>query len=72
MLAFCAGGTEDQTWWTTGRGTVASAWSHDLLDRIVYGRQESWQEWPKRVGRVRLAPAGNSSGALADQRSNGA
>ena len=36
-----------ETWWTTGRGTEAMAWSYDLLDRTVYGRQESWEDSPE-------------------------
>lgn len=43
-----------ETWWTTGRGTEAMAWSYALLDRTVYGRQESWEEsptgWPQPFG----------------------
>ena len=43
-----------ETWWTTGRGTEAMAWSYDLLDRTVYGRQESWEDspdgWPQPFG----------------------
>jgi predicted dithiol-disulfide oxidoreductase (DUF899 family) len=43
-----------ETWWTTGRGTEAMAWSYDLLDRAVYGRQESWEDspegWPQPFG----------------------
>jgi predicted dithiol-disulfide oxidoreductase (DUF899 family) len=43
-----------ETWWTTGRGTEAMAWSYHLLDRTVYGRQESWEDspagWPQPFG----------------------
>ena len=43
-----------ETWWTTGRGTEAMGWSYDLLDRTVYGRQESWEDsprgWPQPFG----------------------
>jgi predicted dithiol-disulfide oxidoreductase (DUF899 family) len=43
-----------ETWWTTGRGTEAMAWSYGLLDRTVYGRQESWEDspagWPQPFG----------------------
>ena len=43
-----------ETWWTTGRGTEAMAWSYDLLDRTVYGRQENWEDspegWPQPFG----------------------
>ena len=35
-----------ETWWTTGRGTEAMAWSYALLDRTPYGRQESWEDSP--------------------------
>jgi predicted dithiol-disulfide oxidoreductase (DUF899 family) len=43
-----------ETWWSTGRGTEAMSWSYDLLDRTVYGRQESWEDspegWPQPFG----------------------
>jgi predicted dithiol-disulfide oxidoreductase (DUF899 family) len=43
-----------ETWWTTGRGTEAMSWSYALLDRTVYGRQESWEDspagWPQPFG----------------------
>jgi predicted dithiol-disulfide oxidoreductase (DUF899 family) len=43
-----------ETWWTTGRGTEAMAWSYGLLDRTVYGRQERWEDspagWPQPFG----------------------
>lgn len=43
-----------ETWWTTGRGTEAMAWSYGLLDRTVYGRQESCEDssqgWPQPFG----------------------
>ncbi len=52
-----------ETWWTTGRGTEAMAWSYHLLDRTVYGRQESWElspdGWPRTAdvlgGQFRVA-----------------
>jgi predicted dithiol-disulfide oxidoreductase (DUF899 family) len=44
-----------ETWWTTGRGVEAAfGGSYALLDRTVYGRQETWEEspmgWPQRFG----------------------
>ena len=49
-----AGDDVYETWWATGRGTEAMAWSYDLLDRTVYGRQEMWEHspegWPQRFG----------------------
>jgi predicted dithiol-disulfide oxidoreductase (DUF899 family) len=43
-----------ETYWTTGRGDEAMAPSYALLDRTVYGRQESWEDspagWPQRWG----------------------
>ncbi|WP_432547626.1 DUF899 family protein [Kineococcus sp. SYSU DK004] len=52
-----------ETWWTTGRGTEAMAWSYHLLDRTAYGRQEAWEDsppgWPQpfdvRGGQFRTA-----------------
>jgi predicted dithiol-disulfide oxidoreductase (DUF899 family) len=35
-----------ETYWTTGRGTEASATSYQLLDLTVYGRQETWEQSP--------------------------
>jgi predicted dithiol-disulfide oxidoreductase (DUF899 family) len=41
-----------ETYWTTWRGFEVMAPSYGLLDRTVYGRQESWEDspdgWPKR------------------------
>jgi len=37
-----------ETYWSTGRGTEAMAWSYALLDRTVYGRQETWEDSPER------------------------
>jgi predicted dithiol-disulfide oxidoreductase (DUF899 family) len=43
-----------ETYWSTGRGTEAVAWSYALLDRTVYGRQETWEDspegWPQHFG----------------------
>jgi predicted dithiol-disulfide oxidoreductase (DUF899 family) len=43
-----------ETYWTSGRGNEAMAPSYGLLDRTVYGRQESWEDspegWPQRWG----------------------
>jgi predicted dithiol-disulfide oxidoreductase (DUF899 family) len=43
-----------ETYWTNGRGVEAMSYSYGLLDRTVYGRQESWEDsppgWPKRYG----------------------
>lgn len=42
-----------ETWWATGRGTEALSWSYDVLDRTVYGRQETWEDspagWPQGI-----------------------
>ncbi|WP_459642058.1 DUF899 family protein [Kineococcus sp. NUM-3379] len=47
LAAYLRTGEEvHETWWTTGRGTEAMAWSYGLLDRTVYGRQESWEDSP--------------------------
>ncbi len=41
-----------ETYWATGRGNEVMAPSYGLLDRTVYGRQESWEDspdgWPQR------------------------
>jgi predicted dithiol-disulfide oxidoreductase (DUF899 family) len=41
-----------ETYWTTGRGVEVMAPSYGLLDRTVYGRQETWEDspadWPQR------------------------
>jgi predicted dithiol-disulfide oxidoreductase (DUF899 family) len=43
-----------ETYWTTGRGVEAMDYGNALLDRTVYGRQESWEDspagWPRRWG----------------------
>jgi len=43
-----------ETYWTTGRGNEVMAPSYGLLDRTVYGRQETWEDspegWPQREG----------------------
>jgi predicted dithiol-disulfide oxidoreductase (DUF899 family) len=43
-----------ETYWTTGRGVEAMDYSNALLDRTVYGRQETWEDspvgWPQRWG----------------------
>ena len=43
-----------ETYWSTGRGTEAMAWSYALLDRTVFGRQEIWEDspegWPHDIG----------------------
>ncbi len=43
-----------ETYWTTGRGVEAMDFSNALLDRTIYGRQETWEDsplgWPKRWG----------------------
>jgi predicted dithiol-disulfide oxidoreductase (DUF899 family) len=43
-----------ETWWTTGRGDEAMGSSYALLDRTVYGRQETWEDsppgWPQHWG----------------------
>jgi len=35
-----------ETYWTTSRGVEAGATSYHLLDRTVYGRQETWEDSP--------------------------
>jgi predicted dithiol-disulfide oxidoreductase (DUF899 family) len=44
-----------ETYWTTGRGVEAMDYSWALLDRTIYGRQETWEDspagWPQRWGR---------------------
>jgi hypothetical protein len=35
-----------ETYWTTSRGVEAGASSYHLLDRTVYGRQETWEDSP--------------------------
>jgi predicted dithiol-disulfide oxidoreductase (DUF899 family) len=43
-----------ETYWTTGRGDEAMDNSNSLLDRTIYGRQETWEDspvgWPQRWG----------------------
>ena len=43
-----------ETYWTTGRGVEVMAPSYGLLDRTIYGRQESWEDspegWPRHTG----------------------
>ncbi len=43
-----------ETYWTTGRGNEVMAPTFGLLDRTVYGRQETWEDspagWPQRRG----------------------
>jgi predicted dithiol-disulfide oxidoreductase (DUF899 family) len=60
-----------ETYWSTGRGTEAMAWSYALLDRTVYGRQETWEDspegWPRDVG-----TRGEQFRSLASRRSTGA
>lgn len=36
-----------ETWWTTGRGCEAMGNSYGMLDRTVYGRQETWEDSPE-------------------------
>lgn len=36
-----------ETYWTTGRGNEVMAPSFALLDRTIYGRQESWEDSPE-------------------------
>jgi predicted dithiol-disulfide oxidoreductase (DUF899 family) len=50
-----------ETYWTTGRGVEAMAPGYaGLLDLIVYGRQETWEDspagWPERWGRSTPEP----------------
>jgi predicted dithiol-disulfide oxidoreductase (DUF899 family) len=41
-----------ETYWTNGRGVEVMGPSNGLLDRTVYGRQETWEDspagWPRR------------------------
>ncbi len=41
-----------ETYWTTGRGCEAMGNSYGMLDMMVYGRQETWEDspegWPQR------------------------
>jgi predicted dithiol-disulfide oxidoreductase (DUF899 family) len=43
-----------ETCWTSGRGVEAMDYSNALLDRTIYGRQETWEDspagWPQRWG----------------------
>jgi predicted dithiol-disulfide oxidoreductase (DUF899 family) len=43
-----------ETYWTNGRGVEVMCPSYGLLDRTVYGRQETWEDspagWPQRWG----------------------
>jgi predicted dithiol-disulfide oxidoreductase (DUF899 family) len=45
-----------ETYWTTRRGVEAMGYSYPLMDRTVYGRQESWEDspagWPQPWGGV--------------------
>lgn len=51
-----------ETWWTTARGDEVMAPSYALLDRTVYGRQETWEDspegwpqgWPAGGGQFRV------------------
>ena len=36
-----------ETYWNTGRGTEAVAWSYHLMDLSVFGRQETWEDSPE-------------------------
>jgi predicted dithiol-disulfide oxidoreductase (DUF899 family) len=40
-----------ETYWTNGRGVEVMAPTYGLLDRTVYGRQETWENsspgWPQ-------------------------
>src|SRR5207245_9852374 len=35
-----------ETYWTTIRGIEAMDNNYRLLDLTVYGRQETWEDWP--------------------------
>ncbi len=45
-----------ETYWTTSRGDEVVSTSYGLLDRTVYGRQESWEDspegWPQGWGKL--------------------
>jgi predicted dithiol-disulfide oxidoreductase (DUF899 family) len=36
-----------ETYWTTGRGTEVMAPAYGILDRTIYGRQESFEDSPE-------------------------
>jgi Uncharacterized protein conserved in bacteria len=36
-----------ETYWSTGRGVEAFAWTYGILDRTVFGRQERWEDSPE-------------------------
>jgi predicted dithiol-disulfide oxidoreductase (DUF899 family) len=42
------GDTVFRTWHTNGRGTEQLSYSFALIDLLPYGRQEEWQDSPKR------------------------
>ena len=46
-----------ETYWTTGRGCEIMGNSYGMLDMMVYGRQEQWEDspegWPRREGAMR-------------------
>jgi predicted dithiol-disulfide oxidoreductase (DUF899 family) len=48
-----------ETYWTTRRGAEAMDYSYALMDRTVYGRQESWEDsppgWPQQCTNTRTA-----------------
>jgi len=48
------GGRVFETYWSSGRAAEAWAPSYGLLDIMVYGRQETWEDspegWPQRFG----------------------
>ena len=48
-----------ETYWNTGRGTEAMAWSYHLMDLSVFGRQETWEDSPE--GWTRGSASGASS-----------
>jgi predicted dithiol-disulfide oxidoreductase (DUF899 family) len=43
-----------ETYWNTGRGTEGFAPAYSLLDKTLYGRQETWEDspagWPQLFG----------------------
>ena len=58
-----------ETYWTTARACEAMSGSYGMLDMMVYGRQEAWENspdgWPKIGGAMRTLPDGH--GATAEQ-----
>lgn len=48
-----------ETYWTTGRGAEAMAPAYAVLDMMVYGRQEQWEDSPRGWPQPYEATAGD-------------